>query len=430
MRLQKAKNYKKIFASVQDYIASLKDKREICEPYDSLIHRVAKQQISGLEGESTLYKGVCGASMQYLIDVGYDINTKSQCSTPLYDAANWGNYEAVEVLIAYPEMIDLDSGAPLYRAVQNGSWKVVCKILKHPEVDIDQQFGLEYTLLHLATSFSYPIITQILLDHGADPNIKNASRKSPLHLAVEATAGGGTGRRVCITEITSVIENLMRCERTNQNAVIDYVDKSAKNYYVLHHTILTAKAHEIMHMLNALLNPLYSRININATDIDGKTALHHLVNKMFFTQSHQDILDFLLRINSIKVDIVDNLGRTALHYAIIRGNVDATKSLLESGALITIKCNDGKTVLAYAIEVNQYDIIKILLPKYEEELGFDAKFILRTQLNFLQPGLRRTNIDAKVEKILQECDCEISQSATDVITQEFPMAEQWAGFSR
>ena len=84
--------------------------------------------------------------------------------------------------------------------------------------------------------------------------------------------------------------------------------------------------------------------DINARDIDGETLLH------FASQySRQDIVEFLLKLNQILVNATCNNQRTPLMFACSNGgHLDNMKTLIQYGADINVRFNDGSTLLHYA----------------------------------------------------------------------------------
>ena len=88
-----------------------------------------------------------------------------------------------------------------------------------------------------------------------------------------------------------------------------------------------------------------SGIKIDAVDNDGKTALHH--HAALFTNSNIGIIKELIK-QGINILVIDNEGKTALHYACIDyfGNdIDKIKILLDAGSDINACDNNGNTAL-------------------------------------------------------------------------------------
>ena len=53
-------------------------------------------------------------------------------------------------------------------------------------------------------------------------------------------------------------------------------------------------------------------------------------------------------------------GRTALHCSARKNNTDAIRLLLQNGASTTIKDNEGRTPIDYALEVNSQEAVLLL----------------------------------------------------------------------
>lgn len=71
------------------------------------------------------------------------------------------------------------------------------------------------------------------------------------------------------------------------------------------------------------------------------------------------IADYLIK-QGISLNIQDNQGRTALHFAVHKNQPEIVKLLLEHGADKSIEDKDWKTALDYAKEYQNAEIIKIL----------------------------------------------------------------------
>jgi ankyrin repeat protein len=61
------------------------------------------------------------------------------------------------------------------------------------------------------------------------------------------------------------------------------------------------------------------------------------------------------------VDAVDGSKRTPLHYAADREQVEVVKLLVESGATVDMKDEDGMTALLTAVMCEHEDIVKVLV---------------------------------------------------------------------
>src|SRR6185436_5740105 len=89
---------------------------------------------------------------------------------------------------------------------------------------------------------------------------------------------------------------------------------------------------------------LQQRVDVNAPEADGTTALHWAVRN-----DDMDLIDRLLRAGAA-ANSVSTEGETALMTASRTGNVDAVKVLLAHGADVNAKENwHGETALMWAV---------------------------------------------------------------------------------
>ena len=107
--------------------------------------------------------------------------------------------------------------------------------------------------------------------------------------------------------------------------------------------------------LLALNEILKQKININATTEEGWTALQFAAFK-----GYDKIVDALLKAG-IDANIQGKVySRTALHYAVDRGNIGVVRLLVASGADVSIIDNLNKKALDIAQEKGLTEIARIL----------------------------------------------------------------------
>lgn len=98
--------------------------------------------------------------------------------------------------------------------------------------------------------------------------------------------------------------------------------------------------------------------DIRATDEDGQTPLHYLVQK--FRKDAIDVACLLLD-HGAEIEELDDLGRTPLHHAVgTPSNIDIVKFLLDQGANLLAISSYSRPTLDYAISGADYDILKLL----------------------------------------------------------------------
>ena len=126
---------------------------------------------------------------ELLLDAGADIDALTTVhfigDTPLTMQLRFGTLEGVRLL--------LDRGANpnrgLTKFMPSKSMPVLIKLLLDHGWDINEGAGRR-TLLHHDANHGHGAKVRILVDHGADPNIKDAAGRTPLHLI----AAKGVGR--------------------------------------------------------------------------------------------------------------------------------------------------------------------------------------------------------------------------------------------
>lgn len=114
---------------------------------------------------------------QWLLDEGADIHARgSNGWTALTIAAAKGNVTLLQWLIrqgANAQVRDVYRYTPLLRAVDNGFLQAAALLLSLPETDVHARDEYENTALHHAVFSNEEAMVNLLLDHGADPTMKN-----------------------------------------------------------------------------------------------------------------------------------------------------------------------------------------------------------------------------------------------------------------
>jgi len=118
---------------------------------------------------------------------------------------------------------------------------------------------------------------------------------------------------------------------------------------------------------------------INSTDRDNRSILMNCI-----IENKIDFIKELLSYEGIDLNIQDNNGYSALHFAVQNGNLDVVSLLLENKADIDVQDNWGNTPLWRS--VNNYpdnrEIINILIkyganPEIKNNSGISAMQIMK-----------------------------------------------------
>jgi hypothetical protein len=102
------------------------------------------------------------------------------------------------------------------------------------------------------------------------------------------------------------------------------------------------------------LQPLMMNVKLGRY---GRTQLHHCAKNGLTTGVKR-----LLSIRNINVNVKDDWrGYTPLHYAAWKGRIEIARLLLQNGAEVNVRNNDGNTPLHWAAEQDDVDILHLLV---------------------------------------------------------------------
>ena len=126
-----------------------------------------------------------------LLKHGVDVHLKNtKQDTALLWAASKGRLEIVQLLLdngANPNEENVQGVTPLH-LVSSGEYNSqeqgvsIARLLLECGANLNPREKAKYTLLHTAALHGRLEITQVLLDHGADPNAETEGRDTALHL--------------------------------------------------------------------------------------------------------------------------------------------------------------------------------------------------------------------------------------------------------
>ena len=167
--------------------------------------------------------------------------------------------------------------------------------------------------------------------------------------------------------------------KNNDNIKLDIHDE---NYnYLIHYLI-------IFNQFELLKITLDKNIRLDVLDIDGRTILYYPIKF-----NYKNIFDLLIEQNKKNIgisiiDIKDNLGNTALHYATVLNNFNIVKELINNNSDPLIRNNDGENVLHSALKYNRNNIIEYIV-----KTNININFLTKTGENLLQLAVSYQNND-------------------------------------
>ncbi|KAK7074366.1 hypothetical protein SK128_009451 [Halocaridina rubra] len=279
-------------------------------------------------------------------------------ATPLHIAAHLGYVSILKILLNAGADVfsrDRDGDTPLHIATAAGKKDIVQELLNLKEYgkeflvkSIASTNDIQKTPLHTAAHFGYIDIFKILLDAGADVSAKDKDGYTPFLVAVAA------GKKDIVQEHLNMREEtLYKLVNATNNALNTPLHFSAYNNDI-----------EILKMLVNL------DANIIAFDKNGATPLHIAI-----AADSYEVVQELLQFKEIKenptelLSTTDNIQKTPLHYAAHRGHLKTLKLLLEAGADVTAKDEDGYTALHVAVAAEKDVVVQELVSfnKYKNE---------------------------------------------------------------
>ncbi|UPA54646.1 ankyrin repeat domain-containing protein [Wolbachia pipientis] len=206
----------------------------------------------------------------------------------------------------------------------------------------------EFTLLHFAANFGDTNVTKLLLEEGANIDIKDQNKNTPLHLA----ASNGH---------TDIVKLLMEKEPD-----LSVVNKEGNTS--LH--LAASNGHtDIVKLL------VEKGSDLSAVNKDGGTPL-----QIAFYNNHTEIVKYLMEKEPRMKEVLEHLvrcvveskthkllkGSTPLHLAAVYDCTEIVESLLEKGKNPLSKDIDGKTPRELATDKNLVQIFRVAEIKQQE----------------------------------------------------------------
>lgn len=262
------------------------------------------------------------------------------------------NHYYLEALESSRKTMALKKAEKLNRAVMEGSIETVRQLLEEG-VDVNVKLDFGWTCLLSAVQGNHEEIVHLLLDQGANPLVKKENGATPFIIA------GTTGNVSLLKLFLSKGSQVNECDVNGFTAFMEaaqYGKEDALRY------LYTQGANV---NLKRVVDEEKMRIQKG-----GKTALMDAAK--FSTLS---IVELLMDEMQADVNICDNLNRNALVHVL--SNTDWTPDkekialfLLDRGADVNKRHEDGKTTLILAVEKQSQDLVKAILEK--EEVDIDA----------------------------------------------------------
>ncbi|KAJ3607172.1 hypothetical protein NHX12_026685 [Muraenolepis orangiensis] len=281
---------------------------------------------------------------------------------PLFTAIRRGDVRQLRTLVS--QQHSLMSSRPGWMAVHDAAWygqEGCLNILLTAEPGmINKRTGAEQTALHLAVSSVHVGCARLLLERGADPELMNKDRETPLYKACETENAemvalllnhGVSVNTHCIQGWTALQEAVSR----NDVEICEMLVKAGarltpSNVYGISPLFTAAQSGNVA-TLRFLLK---HGADVDSQAADGATALYEATKN-----GHQDIVELLL---SQKADAnkANKRGLLALHTAAQRGDSTLVSMLIPATSTARVR-RCGISPLHLAAEHNMDDVLELLI---------------------------------------------------------------------
>jgi ankyrin repeat protein len=335
--------------------------------------------------------GTLKAVAKLFIESGANVNVRNNKGrTPLHIACQIGSHDVVRLLQdqdADIEVVESSHWALLFRPLKEEHWSIgafVTKLLIEFGANVNVRNNNGQTPLHLACQVGSHDVVQLLLGRGADMEVQDDSHSTPLLVALEhgARLTGGAFKAVAKLLVESGANVNIRnnrdqtplhlaCEHGYHDVVRLLLDQDAdveaqdNRHSTPFHLALFYHCRWNTESFKAVATLLVgSCSNVNVRNDEGQTTLHLAAECGYY-----NIVRFLLD-RGADVKAQDKHHATPLH--LILGNwpprnteelKDVAILLIESGADVHIRNDRGQTPLHVAVEGGYHDIVRLLLDR-------------------------------------------------------------------
>lgn len=314
-----------------------------------------------------------------------NVNLFVDNGSPLHGAAQVGNIELIELLLDQGAKVDAKNNlgaTPLYFACQFGNLEAV-KILIEEGAEIDEKTTSGGTPLMIATQMEHHAVVDYLLEKNADINLQEISTGvHPIHIAV------GTGKIDLVKKLLAYKPELEVREKVAgvtplylacQSGYRDIAELLLKSNSMIESrgtdgagpiSIASQNGHfEVVELL------LQYKADVDLRSLGGRTSLHYGVKA-----KRKDILELLIKHNANLEVRETSYMFTPLHTAIMEGELDIAKLLIESNSDPMTVVKGGESTVYCATQVGKIDMIKYLISincdinQKEYTIGADCLF--------------------------------------------------------
>lgn len=316
--------------------------------------------------------------------------------TPLHYASVRGHQNALLLLLhggATLDSVDNEGNTALHFAASNGHEACIKAMLyfseQHSNIkfDINKQNNVGDTALHCAARWGYEIIVNLLLDYGANPEIKNKRKSTPLDIAhnlhISRLLSEGSRYHCSLILVTPEFKKVGKQDikvAAASKVQLDFTEDEATKLQCNGQSRLefgdrphtTEQMKKVDRLLRAIahgdtqLACFYLKMDMNIDSLLQKDKCHPLCKCTLHNMDGNYFGKQSSTLNRLNVNSCNADGYTALHVASAHGRVDITKILLTAGALTNVVTRKSQTPLHLVCENGRIIIAELLLQNGSE----------------------------------------------------------------
>nr|XP_053645953.1 serine/threonine-protein phosphatase 6 regulatory ankyrin repeat subunit A-like [Cherax quadricarinatus] len=348
------------------HLAALKDHYEIIKllkKHDAQVNLKDKQDHLPLHFAAM--KGF-HESCEALLSVSDDgCNARdSSGHSPLHYAVSAGSDECCRQFLQCSNVnVNIKSNSddtPLHYAAKAGHQNICNMLIKAENIKVNAKNIHEMTPLHLAAQENHDAVIKLLVENGAQVNLKDKKSQIPLHLA--AKKGFLKSCEALLTDVSDAGHKAQDlsgnsplhyvatgghgdcCQRLLQCLDVDVNIKNNSDVTPLHY------AAKMGHQNICIILLQNQNIDVNAINEEEMSALH-----LAAEEGYDEIINLLVQ-NSADVNLQDKKSHIPLHYAAKKGYIDSCRALLshDRNKQLNATLEHGKTPLMLAVIEGQY----------------------------------------------------------------------------